>query len=131
MSINQKRRDVNSPYIPVITLAVTKHPMRFTEHLQLIEPSGYPALPGNHLGKRARYAAKRKISGELAVIMCQLMQYFSLPQYARVTLQSWQNSDEAIGLKRDVDSIVDFCGYLYWGPTLQKFAKYEDVWFVA
>ena len=46
--------------------------------------------------------------------MCQLMQYFSLPQYARVTLQSWQNSDAAIGLKRDVDSIVDFCGYLYW-----------------
>ncbi|EAX8227693.1 hypothetical protein J4090_000875 [Salmonella enterica] len=49
---------------------------------------------------------------ELAVIVRQLMQKFSDPMTARTLLQSQQNSDEALSIKRDADPTFDFCGYL-------------------
>lgn len=42
----------------------------------------------------------------------QLMQRFSDPMSARTLLQSQQNSDEALSIKRDADPAFDFCGYL-------------------
>lgn len=59
---------------------------------------------------------KEKIRGELAIIVRQLMQRFSQPQDARTLLQSQQNSDEAMRIKRDADPMVDFCGYLFTTP---------------
>ncbi|WP_263852316.1 primase-like DNA-binding domain-containing protein, partial [Klebsiella pneumoniae] len=53
-----------------------------------------------------------KIARELAVIVRQLMQQFSDPMSARALLQSQQNSDEALSIKRDADPTFDFCGYL-------------------
>ncbi|WP_410404972.1 winged helix-turn-helix domain-containing protein, partial [Klebsiella pneumoniae] len=53
-----------------------------------------------------------KIARELAVIVRQLMQQFSDPMSARSLLQSQQNSDEALSIKRDADPTFDFCGYL-------------------
>ncbi|EJX4184389.1 primase-helicase zinc-binding domain-containing protein [Salmonella enterica] len=55
---------------------------------------------------------KDKIAQELAVIVRQLMQKFSDPMAARTLLQSQQNSDEALRIKRDADPTFDFCGYL-------------------
>lgn len=55
---------------------------------------------------------KDKIACELAVIVRQLMQQFSDPMTARRLLQSQQNSEEAINIKRDADPAFDFCGYL-------------------
>jgi putative DNA primase/helicase len=55
---------------------------------------------------------KDKIARELAVIVRQLMQQFSDPMSARTLLQSQQNSDEALSIKRDADPAFDFCGYL-------------------
>lgn len=52
----------------------------------------------------------------VAVIVRQLMQQFSQPQDARALLQSQQNSDEAMRIKRDADPLVDFCGYLLTTP---------------
>ncbi|MHB5682040.1 winged helix-turn-helix domain-containing protein, partial [Klebsiella pneumoniae] len=46
------------------------------------------------------------------VIVRQLMQQFSDPMSARALLQSQQNSDEALSIKRDADPTFDFCGYL-------------------
>jgi putative DNA primase/helicase len=40
------------------------------------------------------------------------MQQFSDPMTARTLLQSQQNSDEALSIKRDADPTFDFCGYL-------------------
>jgi putative DNA primase/helicase len=40
------------------------------------------------------------------------MQQFSDPMSARALLQSQQNSDEALSIKRDADPTFDFCGYL-------------------
>lgn len=53
-----------------------------------------------------------KIARELAVIVRQLMQKFSDPMAACALLQSQQNSDEALSIKRDADPTFDFCGYL-------------------
>jgi putative DNA primase/helicase len=55
-------------------------------------------------------------SRELAVIVRQLMQQFSDPMSARALLQSQQNSDEALSIKRDADPTFDFCGYLEMLP---------------
>ncbi|EDA8445037.1 hypothetical protein A4K21_03795 [Salmonella enterica subsp. enterica serovar Javiana] len=57
-----------------------------------------------------------KIARELAVIVHQLMQKFSDPMTARALLQSQQNSDEALSIKRDADPTFDFCGYLEMLP---------------
>jgi len=57
-----------------------------------------------------------KIARELAVIVRQLMQKFSDPMTARALLQSQQNSDEALSIKRDADPTFDFCGYLEMLP---------------
>lgn len=46
---------------------------------------------------------RNKIARELAVIVRQLMQKFSGPMSARVLLQSQQNSDEALSIKRDAE----------------------------
>ncbi len=40
------------------------------------------------------------------------MQKFSDPMLARSLLQSQQNSDEALNIKRDADPTFDFIGYL-------------------
>lgn len=45
------------------------------------------------------------------------MQQFIDPMTARTLLQSQQNSDEALSIKRDADPTFDFCGYL---KTLPK-----------
>lgn len=55
---------------------------------------------------------KDKIVCELAVILRQLMQRFSDPMTARTLLQSQQNSDEALSIKRDADPTFNLCGYL-------------------
>ncbi|HDB9658522.1 TPA: hypothetical protein O7M72_000688 [Escherichia coli] len=55
---------------------------------------------------------KDKITRELAVIVRHLMQKFSDPMLARSLLQSQQNSDEALNIKRDADPTFDFIGYL-------------------
>lgn len=57
-----------------------------------------------------------KIARELAVIVRQLMQKFSDPMAACALLQSQQNSDEALSIKRDADPTFDFCGYLEMLP---------------
>ncbi len=55
---------------------------------------------------------KDKIAQELAVIVRQFMQMFCDSMTARTLLQSPQNSEEAINIKRDADPAFDFCGYL-------------------
>ena len=55
---------------------------------------------------------KEKIASELAVIVRQLMQRFSDPMSARTLLQSQQNSDEALTIKRDADSGLIFAATL-------------------
>lgn len=117
VSVDPKYRDAYSTHIPAVILAVNNNPMRFTDRSggvsrrRVILHFSEIIAPGERDPQ-----LKEKISGELAVIVRQLMQQFSKPQDARALLQSQQNSDEAMRIKRDADPMVDFCGYLFTTP---------------
>lgn len=117
VSVDPKYRDAYSTHIPAVILAVNNNPMRFTDRSGGVSRRRvilhFPEIiaPGERDPQ-----LKEKISGELAVIVRQLMQQFSQPQQARSLLQSQQNSDEAMRIKRDADPMVDFCGYLFTTP---------------
>ncbi|MEN4873178.1 primase-helicase zinc-binding domain-containing protein [Kosakonia cowanii] len=113
VSVDPKYRDAYSTHIPAVILAVNNNPMRFTDRSGGVSRRRViihfpeqiaPAERDPHL--------KDKIARELAVIVRQLMQCFSDPMTARTLLQSQQNSDEALSIKRDADPAFDFCGYL-------------------
>ncbi|PJZ06823.1 DNA primase [Pantoea rodasii] len=117
VSVDPKYRDAYSTHIPAVILAVNNNPMRFTDRSGGVSRRRvilhFPEIiPANERDPQL----KEKISGELAVIVRQLMQQFSQPQDARALLQSQQNSDEAMRIKRDADPMVDFCGYLFTTP---------------
>ncbi|KAA5975230.1 MULTISPECIES: phage/plasmid primase, P4 family [unclassified Pantoea] len=114
VSVDPKYRDAYSTHIPAVILAVNNNPMRFTDRSGGVSRRRvilhFPEIiPADERDPQL----KEKISGELAVIVRQLMQQFSQPQQARSLLQSQQNSDEAMRIKRDADPMVDFCGYLF------------------
>ena len=113
VSVDPKYRDAYSTHIPAVILAVNNNPMRFTDRSGGVSRRRViihfpeqiaPAERDPHL--------KDKIARELAIIVRQLMQRFSDPMSARTLLQSQQNSDEALSIKRDADPAFDFCGYL-------------------
>lgn len=117
VSVDPKYRDAYSTHIPAVILAVNNNPMRFTDRSGGVSRRRvilhFPEIiPADERDPQL----KEKISGELAVIVRQLMQQFSQPQDARALLQSQQNSDEAMRIKRDADPMVDFCGYLFTTP---------------
>jgi len=116
-SVDPKYRDAYSTHIPAVILAVNNNPMRFTDRSGGVSRRRvilhFPEIiPADERDPQL----KEKISGELAVIVRQLMQQFSQPQQARSLLQPQQNSDEAMRIKRDADPMVDFCGYLFTTP---------------
>ena len=53
-----------------------------------------------------------KIEGELAVIIRHLLTRFARQDEAKRLLHEQQKSEEALAIKREGDSLVDFCGYL-------------------
>jgi len=117
VSVDPKYRDAYSTHIPAVILAVNNNPMRFTDRSGGVSRRRvilhFPEIiPADERDPQL----KEKISGELAIIVRQLMQQFSQPQQARSLLQSQQNSDEAMRIKRDADPMVDFCGYLFTTP---------------
>lgn len=113
LSVDPKYCDAYSTHIP----AVNNNPMRFTDRSGGVSRRRvilhFPEIiPADERDPQL----KEKISGELAVIVRQLIQQFSQPQDARALLQSQQNSDEAMRIKRDADPMVDFCSFLITMP---------------
>lgn len=53
-----------------------------------------------------------KIEAELAVIIRHLLTRFADQSQAKQLLQEQRQSEEALAIKREGDSLVDFCGYL-------------------
>ncbi len=107
VSVDPKYRDAYSTHIP----AVNNNPMRFTDRSGGVSRRRVILhFPEIIRADERDPQLKEKISGELAVIVRQLMQQFSQPQQARSLLQSQQNSDVAMRIKRDADPMVDFCG---------------------
>ena len=83
--------------------------MRFyrPQRRRVTSPGDYP-LPGADAPEERDPQLRDKIARELAVIVRQLMQQFSDPMSAARLLQSQQNSDRALSIKRDADPTFDF-----------------------
>ncbi|WON77432.1 primase-helicase zinc-binding domain-containing protein [Serratia sp. UGAL515B_01] len=113
VSVDPKYRDAYSTHIPAVILAVNNNPMRFTDRSGGVSRRRVILhFPEQIAPEERDPQLKDKIARELAVIVRQLMQRFSDPMSARTLLQSQQNSDEALCIKRDADPAFDFCGYL-------------------
>lgn len=113
VSVDPKYQNPYSTHIPAVILAVNNNPMRFTDHSGGVSRRRVILHFPEQIAPEERDPhLKDKIARELAVIVRQLMQQFSDPMKARALLQSQQNSDEALSIKRDADPTFDFCGYL-------------------
>ncbi|CAH3911239.1 primase-helicase zinc-binding domain-containing protein [Citrobacter freundii] len=113
VSVDPKYRDAYSTHIPAVILAVNNNPMRFTDRSGGVSRRRVIMhFPEQIAPEERDPKLKDKIARELAVIVRQLMQTFSDPMTAHTLLQSQQNSDEALSIKRDADPTFDFCGYL-------------------
>ncbi|CAM7712556.1 primase-like DNA-binding domain-containing protein [Atlantibacter hermannii] len=113
VSVDPKYQNPYSTHIPAVILAVNNNPMRFTDRSGGVSRRRVIIhFPEQIAPEERDPQLKDKIACELAVIVRQLMQQFSDPMTARAILQSQQNSDEALSIKRDADPTFDFCGYL-------------------
>lgn len=113
VSVDPKYQNAYSTHIPAVILAVNNNPMRFTDRSGGVSRRRVILhFPEQIAPEERDPQLKDKIARELAVIVRQLMQRFSDPMSARTLLQSQQNSDEALTIKRDADPAFDFCGYL-------------------
>ncbi len=113
VSVDPKYQNPYSTHIPAVILAVNNNPMRFTDRSGGVSRRRVIIHFPEQIAPEERDPQLRdKIARELAVIVRQLMQKFSDPMTARALLQSQQNSDEALSIKRDADPTFDFCGYL-------------------
>ncbi|MBJ6600333.1 toprim domain-containing protein [Enterobacter hormaechei] len=113
VSVDPKYQNPYSTHIPAVILAVNNNPMRFTDRSGGVSRRRVIIHFPEQIAPEERDPQLRdKIARELAVIVRQLMQKFSNPMTARALLQSQQNSDEALSIKRDADPTFDFCGYL-------------------
>ncbi|EAB9235880.1 DNA primase [Salmonella enterica subsp. enterica] len=117
VSVDPKYQNPYSTHIPAVILAVNNNPMRFTDRSGGVSRRRVIIHFPEQIAPEERDPQLRdKIARELAVIVRQLMQKFSDPMTARTLLQSQQNSDEALSIKRDADPTFDFCGYLEMLP---------------
>ncbi|VDZ74713.1 putative P4-specific DNA primase [Atlantibacter hermannii] len=117
VSVDPKYQNPYSTHIPAVILAVNNNPMRFTDRSGGVSRRRVIIHFPEQIAPEERDPQLRdKIARELAVIVRQLMQQFSDPMSARTLLQSQQNSDEALSIKRDADPTFDFCGYLEMLP---------------
>lgn len=113
VSVDPKYQNPYSTHISAVILAVNNNPMRFTDRSGGVSRRRVIIHFPEQIAPEERDPQLRdKIARELAVIVRQLMQQFSDPMTARALLQSQQNSDEALSIKRDADPTFDFCGYL-------------------
>ncbi len=113
VSVDPKYQNPYSTHIPAVIIAVNNNPMRFTDRSGGVSRRRVIIhFPEQIAPEERDPQLKDKIARELAVIVRQLMQQFSDPMSARALLQSQQNSDEALSIKRDADPTFDFCGYL-------------------
>lgn len=113
VAIDPKHKAPYSTRIPAVILAINNNAMSFSDRSGGIsrrrvifnfaevvpENDRDPMLP-------------EKIEAELAVIIRHLLTRFADQSEARQLLSEQQKSEEALTIKREGDSLVDFCGYL-------------------
>lgn len=113
VAIDPKHKAPYSTRIPAVVLAVNNNAMTFSDRSGGISRRRVifnfsEVVPEN---ERDPMLAER-IEGELAVIIRHLLTRFTRQDEARQLLHEQQKSEEALAIKREGDSLVDFCGYL-------------------
>ncbi|ELY4671719.1 DNA primase [Cronobacter muytjensii] len=113
VSIDPKHKPPYSTRIPAVVLAVNNNAMSFSDRSGGISRRRVifnftEVVPEN---ERDPMLAE-KIEGELAVIIRHLLTRFADQNEAKRLLHEQQKSEEALAIKREGDSLVDFCGYL-------------------
>ncbi len=113
VAIDPKHKAPYSTRIPAVVLAVNNNAMSFSDRSGGISRRRVifnfsEVVPEN---ERDSMLAE-KIEGELAVIIRHLLTRFSRQDEAKQLLHEQQKSEEALAIKREGDSLVDFCGYL-------------------
>ncbi|HBR1160739.1 toprim domain-containing protein [Klebsiella pneumoniae] len=113
VAIDPKHKAPYSTRIPAVVLAVNNNAMTFSDRSGGISRRRVifnftEVVPEND---RDPMLAE-KIEGELAVIIRHLLVRFSSQNEAKQLLHEQQKSEEALAIKREGDSLVDFCGYL-------------------
>ncbi|MBA5602052.1 DNA primase [Pectobacterium aroidearum] len=113
VSIDPKHKAPYSTRIPAVVLAVNNNAMTFSDRSGGISRRRVifnfsEVVPENERDPML----PEKIEGELAVIMRHLLTRFGKQDEAKRLLHEQQKSEEALAIKREGDSLVDFCGYL-------------------
>lgn len=113
VSIDPKHKAPYSTRIQAVVLAVNNNAMTFSDRSGGISRRRVifnfsEVVPEN---ERDSMLAE-KIEGELAVVIRHLLTRFADQDEARRLLYEQQKSEEALAIKREGDSLVDFCGYL-------------------
>ncbi|MCM7045699.1 primase-like DNA-binding domain-containing protein [Enterobacter kobei] len=113
VSIDPKHKAPYSTRIQAVVLAVNNNAMTFSDRSGGISRRRVifnftEVVPEN---ERDTLLAE-KIEGELAVVIRHLLTRFADQDDARCLLHEQQKSEEALAIKREGDSLVDFCGYL-------------------
>ncbi|MEQ9877439.1 DUF5906 domain-containing protein [Pectobacterium aroidearum] len=113
VSIDPKHKAPYSTRIPAVVLAVNNNAMTFSDRSGGISRRRVifnfsEVVPENERDPML----SEKIEGELAVIMRHLLTRFGKQDEAKRLLHEQQKSEEALAIKREGDSLVDFCGYL-------------------
>ncbi|EIX4507268.1 DNA primase [Escherichia coli] len=113
VAIDPKHKAPYSTRIQAVVLAVNNNAMSFSDRSGGISRRRVifnfsEVVPEN---ERDPMLAE-KIEGELAVVIRHLLTRFADQDEARRLLHEQQKSEEALAIKREGDSLVDFCGYL-------------------
>lgn len=113
VSIDPKHKAPYSTRIQAVVLAVNNNAMTFSDRSGGISRRRVifnftEVVPEN---ERDTMLAE-KIEGELAVVIRHLLTRFADQDDARRLLHEQRKSEEALAIKREGDSLVDFCGYL-------------------
>lgn len=113
VAIDPKHKAPYSTRIPAVVLAVNNNAMSFSDRSGGISRRRVifnfsEVVPENERDPML----VEKIEGELAVVIRHLLTRFADQDEAKRLLYEQQKSEEALLIKREGDSLVDFCGYL-------------------
>uniref|UniRef100_UPI0036D98199 primase-helicase zinc-binding domain-containing protein n=1 Tax=Photorhabdus sp. RM322S TaxID=3342825 RepID=UPI0036D98199 len=113
VSIDPKHKQPYSTRISAVVLAVNNNAMSFSDRSGGVSRRRVIFNFSEVVPESERDPLLRdKIASELPVIIRHLLTHFSNPLEAKALLAEQQKSEEALNIKRNTDSLVDFCGYL-------------------
>lgn len=113
VSIDPKHKAPYSTRIQAVVLAVNNNAMTFSDRSGGISRRRVIFNFSEVVPEDERDTMlSEKIEGELAVIIRHLLTRFASQDEAKRLLHEQQKSEEALTIKREGDSLVDFCGYL-------------------